>query len=72
MLYENYQSPWLNEELKILQDAAGKFFAQEFLPHTEKWTAQGKIDRDAWRAPRWTCSTKSLCRRTARCGTHRI
>ena len=49
MLYENYQSPWLDDELKILQDAAGKFFAQEFLPHNDAWTAEGKIDRDAWR-----------------------
>ena len=49
MLYENYQSPWLDEELKILQDAAGKFFAQEFVPHNDRWIEQGQVDRDAWR-----------------------
>ena len=48
MLYENYQPPWLDEELKILRDAAGKFFAQEFLPHNERWIEQGKVDREAW------------------------
>jgi hypothetical protein len=25
-IFENYESPWLNEELRILQDAATKFF----------------------------------------------
>lgn len=48
MLYENYQSPWLNDELRILQDAARKFFEQEFKPLNEKWLAQGKVDREAW------------------------
>jgi alkylation response protein AidB-like acyl-CoA dehydrogenase len=36
MLYENYQSPWLDDELNILRDAAARFFAQEFLPDNEK------------------------------------
>jgi len=49
MLYENYQSPWMDEELGMLRDAAGKFFAQEFSPHNDQWIQQGKIDRDAWR-----------------------
>jgi len=48
MLYESYESPWLNDELRILQDAARKFFEQEFKPLNEKWIAQGKVDRDAW------------------------
>ncbi len=50
MLYDNYQSPWLaEEELQILQDAAERFFEQEFVPHAERWREQGKVDRDAWR-----------------------
>ena len=48
MLYENYQSPWLDDELNILRDAAGRFFDQEFVPHLEDWLAQGELDRDAW------------------------
>ena len=47
-IFENYQSPWLNEELKILQDAAQKFYRKEFVPFNEKWIAQGIVDRDAW------------------------
>ena len=49
MLYENYQSPWLDDELNILRDAAGKFFDQEFVPNIERWLEQGELDRDAWR-----------------------
>ena len=48
MLFENYQSPWLDEELKILQDAAQRFYQKEFVPLNEKWIEQGIVDRDAW------------------------
>jgi acyl-CoA dehydrogenase len=48
-LFENYTSPWLNDELRMLQDAAKKFFATEFEPHNERWIKQGVVDRDAWR-----------------------
>jgi acyl-CoA dehydrogenase len=44
----NYESPWLNDELRILQDAAHKFFEREFLPLNEQWIEQGKVDRNAW------------------------
>jgi len=47
-IFENYESPWLNDELRILQDAAAKFFDSEFKPHNERWLEQGKVDRDAW------------------------
>jgi len=48
-LNEGYKSPWLNEELEILQDAVKKFYEKEFVPHVEKWNEQGFVDRDAWR-----------------------
>jgi acyl-CoA dehydrogenase len=48
MLYENYESPWLDDELRMLQDAARKFFETEFKPHNDRWITQGKVDRDAW------------------------
>ncbi len=48
-IFENYESPWLNEELRILQDAAAKFFQTEFSPHYEDWLAAGKVPLDAWR-----------------------
>ncbi len=49
MLYENYQSPWLDDELNILRDAAGKFFDAEFVPENERWLSEGQLDREAWK-----------------------
>ncbi len=48
MQFENYQSPWLNDELVMLQDAAKRFFEKEFVPHAERWIEQGCVDRSAW------------------------
>jgi len=49
VLYENYQSPWLaDDELRILKDAAGRFFGDQFVPLRERWIEQGEVDRDAW------------------------
>jgi len=45
---ETYTSPWMNNELQILRDAAHRFFQQEFVPLTDKWIEQGKVDRESW------------------------
>lgn len=42
------ESPWKNAELRILSDAARRFFEREFVPHTDAWIAQGQVDREAW------------------------
>jgi len=47
-IYENYESPWMDDELSILRDAANRFFSTEFVPHKDRWIEQGKVDRDAW------------------------
>ena len=47
-MFENYQSPWMDEELLIMRDAVKKFLSKEFLPYVGKWEKQGFIDRDAW------------------------
>lgn len=44
----HYQSPWMNDELRMLSDAATKFFEKEFLPQRERWQEQGLVDREAW------------------------
>ncbi len=44
----HYQSPWLNDELRMLSDAATRFFEKEFMPHQERWLEQGYVDREAW------------------------
>jgi acyl-CoA dehydrogenase len=48
MLLDNYQSPWMDEELNIMRDAVRKFIAKEFAPVASKWEKQGYVDRDAW------------------------
>lgn len=48
MLLENYESPWMDEELHIMRDAVRKFIDREFVPHMEKWEKQGYVDREAW------------------------
>jgi acyl-CoA dehydrogenase len=47
-IFENYSSPWLDEELLVLRDAARKFFTTELGPHQARWEEQGMVDRDAW------------------------
>jgi len=42
-------SPWMTEELGILQDQARRFFEREFVPHRARWESQGIVDREAWR-----------------------
>ncbi len=42
------QSTWMNDELRLLDDAAQRFFEQEFVPHKAKWNKQGVVDREAW------------------------
>lgn len=47
-IFENYTSPWLNDELSLLKDAAAKFFTTELAPDNERWINQGQVDRVAW------------------------
>jgi len=48
MIFENYQSPWMDEELYILRSSVRKFYEKEFLPLMPKWEEQGIVDREAW------------------------
>ena len=48
-IFENYQSPWVTDELNILRDAARKFFAAEFTPKIDSWIEQGMVDAEDWR-----------------------
>ena len=40
MLFDDYKSPWEDEELTMLRDASRKFFQNEFRPKLERWNAQ--------------------------------
>ena len=48
-MFEAYESPWMDEELKIMRDAVQKFLVKEFVPHSERWEKQGIVDREAWK-----------------------
>lgn len=48
-MFENYVSPWMDEELHIMRHAVRKFFQKEFVPNMPGWEKQGYIDRDAWK-----------------------
>ncbi|MFM1895919.1 MAG: hypothetical protein RLZZ385_993 [Pseudomonadota bacterium] len=48
MLLDNYQAPWMNEELLLLRDSVRRFCEREFVPLMPKWEKQGIVDRDAW------------------------
>jgi acyl-CoA dehydrogenase len=39
---------WMNEELRILSDAADKFFAAELVPNLEKYIQQKYVDQALW------------------------
>jgi acyl-CoA dehydrogenase len=41
-------SPWMDDELTMLQDSLREFFAKEMVPHEERWQKQGHIDREFW------------------------
>ena len=43
-----YSSPWIDEELSILQDHVERFLRREIVPDREKWEEQGFVDRAAW------------------------
>ena len=44
----NYKSPWMDDDLMVLQDSVRQFYAKEFVPNYERWMEQGMVDREAW------------------------
>jgi acyl-CoA dehydrogenase len=48
MLTTTHQSPWMTDELRMLQETAREFFRRESAPHHERWAAQKHVDREFW------------------------
>jgi len=42
------RSPWIDEELAILQDHVARFLEREFVPQAERWQRERQVDRAAW------------------------
>ncbi len=43
-----YQSPWLDDDLRTFRDTVSRFIEQEMLPHDPRWRAQHHVDRETW------------------------
>src|SRR6266853_400640 len=39
---------WMTEDLVLLEEQASRFLASELVPHVEKWTQDGIMERSAW------------------------
>jgi len=44
-----YESPWMDDELRMLREAVSRFVLSEMLPHEARWRQQKHVDRATWR-----------------------
>ena len=45
----NYESPWMNNELRMYRKTVHEFLEREFLPRQAKWREQRRPDAEAWK-----------------------
>ena len=45
----NYESPWMNDELRMFRKTVREFLHEEFLPRQAKWRAEHRPDAEAWK-----------------------
>lgn len=43
-----YESPWMNDELRMFRSTVRKFIETEFVPHQARWIQQHRPDPEAW------------------------
>ena len=43
-----YESPWMNDELRMFRSTVRKFILDEFVPHQARWAQQHRPDAGAW------------------------
>jgi len=44
----NYQSPWMNEEVRTLRKSVREFIQEQFVPQQARWRQQRRPDAEAW------------------------
>lgn len=49
MSKSSYESPWMNEDLRMYRKALREFIQNEFVPLKLKWREQHRPDADAWK-----------------------
>jgi acyl-CoA dehydrogenase len=45
-----YESPWMNEDLRIFRKSVREFVQKEFVPNQSRWREQHRPDVEAWKA----------------------
>jgi len=45
----NYESAWINDELRMYRKTVREFIQTEFLPRQQEWRKQHRPDSDAWK-----------------------
>jgi alkylation response protein AidB-like acyl-CoA dehydrogenase len=45
-----YQSPWMNDELRMFRKTVRQFIHEQFTPNVARWRAQHRPDVEAWTA----------------------
>jgi acyl-CoA dehydrogenase len=43
-----FPSTWMNDEHRMLQDSARRFFAERWVPHGGAWREAGIMPRECW------------------------
>jgi acyl-CoA dehydrogenase len=46
---KSHESPWMDDDLRMLREAVSRFVETEMLPHEPRWRAQHHVDRSTWR-----------------------
>jgi acyl-CoA dehydrogenase len=46
---QQLRSPWIDDELALLNENVERFIRQELLPHAESWERNRRVDRETWR-----------------------
>jgi acyl-CoA dehydrogenase len=44
-----YESPWMDDDLRMLREAVSRFVETEMLPHEAHWRKQKHVDQGTWR-----------------------
>jgi len=45
-----YESPWMDDDLRMLREAVSRFVETEMLPQEPRWRAEHRVDYATWRA----------------------
>ncbi|NJD30740.1 MAG: acyl-CoA dehydrogenase [Gammaproteobacteria bacterium] len=49
MSMKPYESPWMDDDLRMLREAVSRYVETEMLPKDARWRAQHHVDRETWR-----------------------